>query len=97
MAEAASAPELGLGRLWNEIGDLGLQRYIEAPAAAAFFIGGGKSRIGFDPVGGGGAETRLRGGHLQTIFLSKWHVKPHLVIGDVSAWHRCPSLKRRRT
>ena len=29
MAEAAYAPELGLGRLWNEIGDLGLQRHIE--------------------------------------------------------------------
>ena len=29
MAEAAYAPELGLGRLWNEISELGLQRYIE--------------------------------------------------------------------
>ncbi len=29
MAEAAYAPEIGLGSLWNEIGDLGLQRYIE--------------------------------------------------------------------
>ena len=28
MTEAAYAPEPGLGRLWNEIGDLGLQRYI---------------------------------------------------------------------
>ena len=29
MAEAATAPELGLGPLWDEISDLGLQRHVE--------------------------------------------------------------------
>ena len=29
MAEAATAPAFGLDRLWNEVGDLGLQRHIE--------------------------------------------------------------------
>ena len=46
------------------------QRVRPAPAAA-FLVGGGKSRIGFDPIGRGGAETRLRGGQLQAVFLSK--------------------------
>ena len=29
MAEAATAPAFGLDRLWNEVSDLGVQRYIE--------------------------------------------------------------------
>ena len=43
------------------------KRVRPAPAAA-FLAGGGKSRIGFDPIGRGGAKTRLRGGQLQAIF-----------------------------
>ena len=39
----------------------------------------------------------LRGGCPRAIVLSKVHVKPHLVIGYVSAWHRVPSRKRRTT
>ena len=50
------------------------------------------SEDGLDPVGRGGAEASLRRSHLQRGFLSKVHVKPHLVIGNVPAWHRCPTL-----
>ena len=66
------------------------------PASApGLLLGGGKSRIRLDPVGRGGADAGLRGGRLKRGLLSGLHVKPHLVIGNMTAWHRCPSLRER--
>jgi hypothetical protein len=42
-------------------------------------------RIGFDPIGGGGAEPGLRGGDGRDIALTGLHVQPRLAVGDVSA------------
>ena len=52
---------------------------------------------GLNAVGRGRAEPRLGGRGLQTVALSKVHVKPHLVIGYVSARHRVPFLGGRNT
>jgi hypothetical protein len=42
-------------------------------------------RIGFDPIGGGGAEPGLRGGDGGDVALTGLHVQPRLAVGDVSA------------
>ena len=42
-------------------------------------------RIGFDPIGGGGAEPGLRGSDGGGIGLTGLHVQPRLAVGDVSA------------
>src|SRR5436305_467125 len=42
-------------------------------------------RIGFDPIGGGGAEPGLRGGDGRDGALTGLHVQPRLAVGDVSA------------
>ena len=52
---------------------------------------------GLNALGRGRAEPRLGGRGLQTVALSKVHVKPHLVIGYVSARHRVPFLGGRNT
>ena len=49
------------------------------------------------PVRRGGAEARLGGRLLRRVVVSKVHAKPRLMIGDVSARHRIPSLERRDT
>ena len=63
------------------------------PAAAPnLLLAGRKSRIRLDTVGRRGAEAGLGRRRLRRVLLSNLHVKPHLVIGNVTAWHRCPSL-----
>src|SRR6202011_5764613 len=42
-------------------------------------------RIGFDPIGAGGAEPGLRGGNGGNVALTGLHVQPRLAVGDVSA------------
>ena len=42
-------------------------------------------RIGFDPIGGGGAEPGLRSGDGRDVGLTGLHVQPRLAVGDVSA------------
>jgi hypothetical protein len=46
---------------------------------------GRRSRVGFDPIGGGGAEPSLRGSDGGRIGLTGLHVQPRLAVGDVSA------------
>ena len=70
------------------------QRIRSSPAALPL-PDGRRTRIALDPVRGGGAEPRLGGRRLGAVVLSKVHVKPRLVIGDVSARHRIPSMERR--
>ena len=63
------------------------------PASAPNLLPGGRqSPIRLDAVGRGGTEAGLGRSRLRRVLLSKLHVKPHLVIGNVTAWHRCPSL-----
>jgi hypothetical protein len=42
-------------------------------------------RIGFDPIGGGGAEPGLPGSDGGNVALTGLHVQPRLAVGDVSA------------
>jgi hypothetical protein len=46
---------------------------------------GRQPRIGFDPIGGGGAEPGLRGSDGGNVALTGLHVQPRLAVGDVSA------------
>jgi hypothetical protein len=46
---------------------------------------GRRPRVGFDPIGGSGAESGLRGSDGRRIGLTGLHVQPRLAIGDVSA------------
>ena len=72
------------------------KRVRPTPAASLLF-GGRQPRIVFDPVGRRGAESRLRGGCPGAVVLTKVHVEPHLVIGNVSAWHRVFRPWKRRS
>lgn len=54
-----------------------------------------KASILLDPVSGRGAERSLGGGHGWAIGLTVLHVEPHLVIGNVSAWHASDSSWRK--
>ena len=78
---------------WNEFLVEDPRQRIGPASAPSLLLGGGKPRIRLDPVGRGGAEAGLRGGRLQRSLLFKLHVKPHLMIGNMTAWHRCPSLR----
>ena len=42
-------------------------------------------RIGFNPIGGGGAEPGLRGSDGRDVAVTRLHVQPRLAVGDVSA------------
>src|SRR5712691_384814 len=46
---------------------------------------GRQPRIGFDPIGGGGAEPGLRGSDGGNGALTGLHVQPRLAVGEVSA------------
>ena len=54
-------------------------------AATRRLLLGRQPRIGFDPIGGGGAEPGLRGGDGGDVALTGLHVQPHLAVGDVAA------------
>src|SRR5262245_49439294 len=54
-------------------------------ASTRLLLLGRQPRIGFDPIGGGGAEPGLRGGDGRDVALTGLHVQPRLAVGDVSA------------
>ena len=68
-----------------------------APPPSLLRLHGRKVWVGLDAVGRGRAEPRLGGRGLQTVVLSKVHVKPHLAIGYVSTRHRVSFLVGRNT
>lgn len=62
-----------------------------APAARRLLLQR-QARIIFDPVGGRGREARLGCGGLGGKGLSRTHVQPHLVVGDMEAGQSVISL-----
>src|SRR4030081_170184 len=60
------------------------ERVGTAASTRLLFLGR-QPRIGFDPIGGGGAEPGLRGSDGGNVALTGLHVQPRLAVGDVSA------------
>ena len=70
---------------------------IRPPPGALPLPGRRRARIVLDPVRGGRAEPRLGGGSLRRVLLSKVHVEPRLMVGDVRARHTASVLGKTAT
>jgi hypothetical protein len=58
---------------------------VGTPTPARHLLLGRQPRVGFDPVGGGGAQAGLRGSDGGRFSLTGLHVQPRLAVGDMSA------------
>jgi len=58
---------------------------VGTPTPTGHFLLGRQPRVGFDPIGGGGAQTGLRGSDGGRFGLTGLHVQPRLAVGDMSA------------
>ena len=77
---------------WDDLFAEDTGERVRSPTPAFLRLGGRELWVRLDAVAGGGAEAGLGGRGLHTASLSKVHVKPHSVIGDVSPRHGFRSL-----